>query len=143
MGQQHLTEDRMLDPLRTLDTLKRRVLQDVVRRERPVDRDENVFRDGRGQPESAEVPVVRRQIGATAAEGYPQRPAGDDHVWSAPGTRAPAAICQPTGKSSRLCLNPVSKKRVAASSILDGIVPGPRPAPPAMRRRPRAMTASL
>src|ERR1019366_4820235 len=143
MGQQHLTEDRMLDPLRTLDTLKRRVLQEVVRRERPVDRYEDIFRDGRGQHEPAELPVVRRQIGATAAEGDPERRAGDDHVWSASGARATAAICQPTGKSSRFCLNPVSKKRVAARSILDGVVPGARPSTSAMSRRPRAMTASL
>src|ERR1039457_2382685 len=142
MGQQHLTEDRMLDALRTLDALNRRVLQEVVRRERPVDRDENVFRDGRGQHKSAELPVVRRQIGATPAEGYPQRRAGDDHPGSA-GVRATAAICQPRGKSSRLCLNPMSKKRMAADSILDGVVPGTRPSTSAIRRRPRAMTASL
>src|ERR1022692_884859 len=142
MGQQHLTDDRMLDPIRTLDALERRVIQEVVRRERPVVRYEDVFRDGRGQHESADLLVVRRQSGPTPAEGYPQRRAGDDHPGSA-GVRATAAICQPRGKSSRLCLNPVSKKRMAADSILDGVVPGARPSTSAIRRRPRAMTASL
>src|SRR5205823_2054103 len=35
--------------------------------------------DGRGDQESAERLVIRRQVGAAAAEGDAQRTAGDDH----------------------------------------------------------------
>jgi hypothetical protein len=46
---------------------------------RAVLREVDVFVDGRRDEEAAEFAVVRRQIGAAAAEGHAQGRTGDDH----------------------------------------------------------------
>ena len=61
------------------DALERGVLEEVVVRERPVDRDIDVPVD-RGRDDEAAVPrVVRGEVGAAAADGDPERCTGYQH----------------------------------------------------------------
>ena len=61
------------------DVLELRILQVDARRERPHDRDVDVLVDRRRDEEAAVLAVVRRQVGAAAAERDAQRATRDDH----------------------------------------------------------------
>ena len=118
VGAQHLADDRVLDLVGLVDPLELAVLEEVVVGERAVDRDVDVLGDRGGDDHAAVLLVVRRQVGAAAAEGDPQRRAGDQHAahpHRAARTCATAAICQPSRASSRLSGKPLPKNAVTAS----------------------------
>src|SRR5688572_29406544 len=72
--------DRVRDLLRPLHTLQRRVLEEVVLGEGPVDADEDVLVDRRRDDEPGPpVGEVRGKVRAPASEGDAQRRAGDQH----------------------------------------------------------------
>ena len=66
-------------PVDGFDVLELRVLQEDALRERPHHGDEHVLVDRRSDQKSAVLAVVRREIGAAAAEGDAQWTTGDDH----------------------------------------------------------------
>jgi hypothetical protein len=84
LQRQSLPDDRMPHLLDPLDVLERRVFQVDPGLERPRHRHVDVLVDGGGDQKSLALGVVRRKIGAAAAQRDPERAAGDDH--------APAAV---------------------------------------------------
>ena len=89
---EHLADQGVLDVLDPRDPLVHGVLQEVVVGEGRVDGQVDVLVDGRRQHRTALAPVVRGQIGAPAADGDPQRRAGQDHATSL-GSTAPGDRC--------------------------------------------------
>src|SRR2546423_15197403 len=69
----------MFDLLDRLNALELRVLDDDLLLKRAVLRDVDVLVDRRGDEKTAVFAIVRRQIGATAAERNTQRRTGNDH----------------------------------------------------------------
>ena len=80
VGAQHLADDRVLDLVGLVDPLELAVLEEVVVGEGAVDRDVDVLGDGGRDDHAAVLLVVRRQVGAAAAQRDPQRRAGDQHA---------------------------------------------------------------
>jgi hypothetical protein len=77
---QRFANDRMLHLVDRAHALDLRVLDDQILDERVVQRDVHVLVDRRRDDEAAVLAIVGRQVGATAAEGNPQRASRDDHA---------------------------------------------------------------
>jgi hypothetical protein len=72
-------DERMLDVFEARDLFDLGVLEEHAGPERAVDRDPHVLVDRGREQEAAVVLVIRRQIGAAAAERDAQRAACDQH----------------------------------------------------------------
>ena len=76
---QRFADDRVLDLVHGSHALELRVLDDQLVDERAMERDVDVLVDRGRDDEAAVLAVVRRQVGAAAAEGNAQRAPRDDH----------------------------------------------------------------
>ncbi len=90
---QSLANDGMLDFINALDIFEFGVLDDDAGTKRFIDGDVDVAVNRRGEDKASMLPVVGREVGATAAETNPQRTPGNDHrADPPPGRHACAGI---------------------------------------------------
>jgi hypothetical protein len=85
---QGFAHDGVLDLVHGLDQFHLRILDDQLLAEGLVQRDVDVFIDGRRDDEAAMLAIVRGQVGASASQRDAQWRAGDDHVAFSSYTRS-------------------------------------------------------
>ena len=81
MEAQSLADDGVADFVDGGWVFERRIFQKIASAEGLIYGDINVFVDGRCDDETPKAAVVRREVGASAADGDAQGCAGDDHSW--------------------------------------------------------------